>query len=109
MSVVSSGEEKCCRIQFDGVIDISCAEEVKSALTEALEAGKAISISLAGATDLDVTAVQLLWAAGREAGQRGLEFDVTGLPEPVSRLLQEADLNRFHAHRSDGDRDCVPA
>ena len=49
--------------------------------------GEEISISLTGTTELDVTAVQLLWAAARDAEQRRLGFMVTQPPElvPIAR------------------------
>jgi anti-anti-sigma regulatory factor len=73
-----------------GAIDISRAAELKAALVEALGNSRRIEISAAGVTDLDVTALQLLWAARRAAAQEKKDFVVTGEPERAmaSRLAE---------------------
>lgn len=81
-----------CQIQPEGTIDISCAAELKACMLDALETGQEICVSLAGVTELDVTAVQLLWALEQAAKQRELGFSITEPPEPVCRLLEEAGL-----------------
>ncbi len=91
MSIALSHDGGCCQIQLDGAIDISCAADLKESLVQALEMGEEISISLAGTTDLDVTAVQLLWAAARDAEQRRLGFTVVEPPE-LCRSLADAGL-----------------
>ena len=70
-------------------MDIAASAELKKALLEALSAGKKVSVNLGKATELDVTAVQLLWAAAREARGLGVEFALDGqeLPEIRSALL----------------------
>ncbi len=78
-------------MELDGAIDISSAADLKASLLQALEMGVEISITLTGTTELDVTAVQLLWAAAREAEQRRLGFMVTQPPE-LGRLLADAGL-----------------
>jgi hypothetical protein len=69
------------RIRLEGAIDIGCAQ-----------------VLLADATDLDVTAVELLWAARREARASTVGFAFEGqAPEPVSVALAEAGFERFAA------------
>lgn len=91
MSIALSHEGGCCRIEFDGAIDISCAEDLKATLVQALETSQEICVCLAGTTELDVTAVQLLWAAARDAEQRRLGFIVNQPPE-LYRSLADAGL-----------------
>jgi anti-anti-sigma regulatory factor len=83
-------------IELKGVIDISASAELKQLLVEALHGGQAVRIALAGATDLDVTAVELLWAAEREARGSGVSFSLAG-PAPASILaaLAEAGFKKF--------------
>jgi len=83
-------------VSLEGAIDIATSAELKKVLLEALSAGKKVSVALGKATDLDVTAVQLLWAARREACRLGVEFALDGqeLPEIRSALLESGlDLN----------------
>jgi anti-anti-sigma regulatory factor len=67
------GKEKST-LCLDGQIDIASSAELKKALLDALSAGKKLGVSLQRVTDLDVTAVQLLLAARREARSAGIGF-----------------------------------
>jgi anti-anti-sigma regulatory factor len=83
-------------IGLDGAVDISSAAELKTLLLRALNSGKKLRVSLDKATDLDVTAVELLWAAQREASKTGVGFSYTGpAPVAVSAMLSEAGLQQF--------------
>ncbi len=86
------------RIRLEGAIDIGCGQELKELLTKGIEAGSEVRVLLAEATDLDVIAVELLWAARREARASSVGFAFAGqLPEPVSAALAEAGLETFAA------------
>ena len=83
-------------IGLDGVVDISSAAELKTLLLRALHGGKKVRVSLDKVTDLDVTAVQLLWAAEREASKAGAGFSFAGpAPAELSAALGEAGLQQF--------------
>jgi len=83
-------------IHLEGGIDIGCAAELKDLLIEKLKSGSAVYVSLESATGLDVTAVQLLWAAAREAQRVGVEFGFKGqTPETVRCALAEAGIEEF--------------
>jgi anti-anti-sigma regulatory factor len=83
-------------IGLEGAVDISSAAELKTLLLRALHCGKKVRVSLNGATDLDVTAVQLLWAAEREASKAGVGFSFVGpAPAEVSAALGEAGFQQF--------------
>jgi anti-anti-sigma regulatory factor len=83
-------------IQLEGAIDVGCAAELKELLIEKLKSGLAVQVALESATVLDVTAVQLLWAASREAQRVGVEFGFKGQsPEAVRSALAEAGIEEF--------------
>jgi len=83
-------------LRLKGAIDIGCAAELKRLLLEAFKSGGEVCVSAEGATDLDSTAVQLLWAAEREAKGAGVKFSLTGLAsEQISAALGEAGLKQF--------------
>jgi anti-anti-sigma regulatory factor len=90
-------------IGLNGVVDISSAAELKAMLLRALNSGKKLRIWHDGATDLDVTAVQLLWAAGHEASKAGVDVSLAGpaLAE-VNAALSVAGLGlqQFQAFES---------
>lgn len=83
-------------IRLEGEIDIGCAADLRAVLEKALSARNETRISLATATGIDVTAVQLLWAAEREARATGMVLALEGpVPEVLRSTLREAGFERF--------------
>lgn len=96
MSVRFDRSEVPGTIRLEGEIDIGCAAELKAALEEALSSQSATRIALATATGMDVTAVQLLWAAEREARAAGMVLALAGpVPEVLRATLREAGFESF--------------
>jgi len=90
-------------IRLEGAIDVGCAAELKELLMEKLKSGSAVYVALESATGLDITAVQLLWAAAREAQRVGVEFGFKGrTPEAVRCALAEAGIEKFPVPASTG-------
>lgn len=83
-------------IRLVGAIDITQAAELKTMLMEAIQQEKPIRVLLEGVTRLDITVVQLLWAAEREARLAGREFGLASeVPETVRAALRSAGLDGF--------------
>ncbi len=83
-------------IRLEGAIDIARAAELKATFLDALRSGNPVRVALDGCTDLDVTAVQLLWAAEREARALAVGFTLAGpVPEPLWASLKDAGFERF--------------
>jgi anti-sigma B factor antagonist len=83
-------------IRLDGAIDIGRAAELKQALLEALAHGGELHVALDGATDMDVTAMQLLWAARRASQEAGAPFEMaSGMPAPIAAALADAGIDLF--------------
>ena len=106
MSITLEQTESLSVIHLEGAIDIASAAELKEALLKALEGGGEVRVSLDKlnklnkqdkqdkAASLDVTAVELLWAAGREAKKSGAAFSLVGqAPVEVSAALADAGLD----------------
>jgi anti-anti-sigma factor len=92
---LEQSEAGCC-VRLEGEIDIGCAGELKKILIQALESGNAVQVGLEGAAGLDVTAMQLLWAADREARKRGGGLAMRGpMPEQIARAVAEAGWEEF--------------
>jgi anti-anti-sigma factor len=88
--------ETHCILRLEGDIDIACSGELKTMITEAILSRKRVLLDLAGATDLDVTAMQLFWAAAREAERAGTPLTVAGaLPENIALMVREAGFETF--------------
>ena len=96
MAVTLDQSEARCVIRLDGEINIVCAAEMKKLLLQALALGRELRVDLEGATELDVTALQLLWAAEREARGSGRGFTLAGrVPEEIAATARDAGLEKF--------------
>lgn len=99
MGMTLKHSRKSSVIHLEGVIDIESASEFKKLLLRAFESGKEIRVALDGATEMDVTAVQLIWAARRAWEGAGLAFKVSGeVSAPASLALSNAGLQQLLAH-----------
>lgn len=96
MGIAFQKNETSSLIRLDGEIDISSAAELKASLVEALGRGMELRVALDQGTGLDVTAVQLLWAAGRAAKGAGLPYALAGsAPEAALAALRQAGFEQF--------------
>lgn len=83
-------------IRMEGEINIGCAAELKGLLLKELASGRELRVDVGQATELDVTALQLLWAAEREARKSATKFVLAGaVPEEIKALATDAGFERF--------------
>ena len=88
--------EEANAILLDGSIDISVAADLKKNLLDAIKESRPVQLVLSPSTELDITAVQLLWAAEREARSLNLSFTLKGsVPDSVVSALKEAGFEKF--------------
>jgi anti-sigma B factor antagonist len=98
LSVTVKRDPGLCVLQLEGEIDIRGAAELKQALLEALTGteGTALQIDLSQTTVMDITALQLLWAAGREAEQKQIVFSVAEpAPEEIAAIIRGAGFEKL--------------
>ena len=96
MPVTLAQGEAQCVIRLDGEINIGSAAELKKLLLQALASGKDMCVDLECATGLDVTALQLLWAADREARGSGRSLKLAGpVPEEILAAVNDAGFESF--------------
>jgi anti-anti-sigma regulatory factor len=85
-----------CVLNLAGKIDIGCAGELKDEFLKALQSGKRIQVEIGGLSDLDVTALQLLWAAKRATMRLGVDFAVSGEPaKPIQNQVAELGMEEL--------------
>ena len=96
MPVTLDQREAQCFVRLEGEINIAAAAELKNVLLQALASEKEVRVDLERATELDVTALQLLWAAERGARGSGRGFALAGrLPEEILEAVMDAGLEKF--------------
>ncbi|MGD0938807.1 MAG: STAS domain-containing protein [Terracidiphilus sp.] len=98
MGISLEQREESSTIRLEGAIDIALAGELREALLTALTPSRQVRISLGGATDMDVTAMQLLWAAKRMADASDVSFAFEGqVQERVTAAFALAGLEKVAA------------
>lgn len=96
MIAVSNGTAYILRLEGD--CTMAAAAELKAALIQGLAAardlGKDLCVDLGGAGEIDITTLQLLWAAEQAAAseKRGL---VSQVPEALRALAHDAGFQGF--------------
>lgn len=96
MPLTFDQSDKQCLVRLAGEIGIASAAELKKLLLEAVTSKTDVLLDFEQATDLDITALQLLWAAEREAHQKNLDLKISGqLPSELVSLAVEAGLEKF--------------
>jgi anti-anti-sigma factor len=85
-----------CVVLLEGDIDISSSEELKSVFVEALSYMRDMELDITQALSLDITAIQLVWAASRKAAKQGTPFRIAGSsPEQIRRNAMSGGLGAF--------------
>ena len=74
MPVTLQRQEASWLIRLEGQITVTSAAELKELLLEWLSAGKDLELDLERAEEIDITIMQLLWAAAREAARTGAKI-----------------------------------
>jgi len=96
MAVSLDKGQQLSLLRLDGEIGVTSAAEIKTSLLEALSAGKETRIDLAHATDLDVTAMQLLWAARQAFSVSGIKLALANpVPDPILSELRDMGFESF--------------
>jgi anti-anti-sigma regulatory factor len=88
--------ENASLVRLEGDVSIAHAVEMKGLLLHALASGKEMRVTLENATELDITALQLLYAAERDAARSGCRFTLEGrVPDVISAAMTHAGCAKF--------------
>jgi anti-anti-sigma regulatory factor len=83
-------------IRLEGDVNIADAVEMKRLLVKALSSGKELHVRLEDATEMDVTVLQLLYAAEQDATKSGIRFTLDGrIPDDISVAAADAGFEKF--------------
>jgi anti-anti-sigma regulatory factor len=81
-------------IRIEDAVNVTSAEELKSLLLEGLVSGLDLHVDLERAQEIDVTTMQLLWAARREADRKGTALMVS-VSEAAAAAASEVGFEPF--------------
>ncbi len=92
-SKVSGGSS--FKLVFNGRLTVERAAELKQSFREALSRSSSIDVEMSGASEVDITFLQLLHAAGRAALAAGKSLNLPPIPPPaLAKALKAAGLCR---------------
>lgn len=94
MSVTMQRRETDLLLRVEDAVNVTSAEELKSLLLEGLVSGRDLRVDLEHVQEIDVTAMQLLWAARREADRKGTAM-VVFISEAAAAAAREVGFERF--------------
>ena len=81
-------------IRLEGEFTLTSAAELKAVLLAGLAFGTDLHLDLEPATKIDVTVMQLLWAAGQEADRKGVALSGS-MSEAAAAMAREAGFERL--------------
>jgi len=82
-------------VSFDGSLTIDRVKEFKNELLEAFSRSDTIFLNMSRAENVDVSFIQLLYAAKKEAKKRGKSFHLTGtVHETIVRAFVLAGVTK---------------
>jgi anti-anti-sigma regulatory factor len=89
--------EDRCLVRLAAAVTVSSAAELHKVLIAAIDSGRSIVIDLTETTELDISGIQLLYAARQAAEQAGLSISAPKTPpRQVADAFLEAGLDPFH-------------
>ena len=94
MAVTIERRESHSLIRMEGDVTVTSATELKQVLLEGIAAGTDLHLDMEQMGTFDITAMQLLWAAGRDAAHTGTKL-VIPVTEAAAAVAREAGFDPF--------------
>ena len=94
MAVTMERRESRSIIRLEGEFTVTSAAELKDMLLQGVTSGNDLLLDLERAEEIDITLLQLLWAAGREADRAGARIAIR-LSGAAGTAAREAGFERF--------------
>jgi anti-anti-sigma regulatory factor len=98
MSVTLVQQEPHWLIRLDGRVTIASSAELKALLLDWIATSNDLEVNLESAEEIDLTVLQLLWAADREAAEKGVGM-VSRPSEAAAMAARDAGFDRIPGAR----------
>ena len=90
---INSAVSESRLVRLEGDLTVETSAQLKQLLVDALLSQGDLELELTNVTTIDVTALQLFWAAAQEAKRAGKAVSIRGpLPDSVNRSIAESGL-----------------
>ena len=94
MAVTMEQQDSRSVIRLAGELTLTSAAELKNLLLQGLASGNDLRLDLEQAEEIDITLMQLLWAAGREADRKGASLAIR-MSDAAATAARDAGFERF--------------
>jgi anti-anti-sigma regulatory factor len=94
LAVTMEQQESQSVIRLAGEFTLTSAAELKNLLLQGLASGNDLRLDLEQAEEIDITVMQLLWAAGREADRKGASLAIQ-MSDAAAMAARDAGFERF--------------
>jgi len=81
-------------IRAEGDVSVNCAAELKRLLLDGLASGKELQVDLTHADEIDITVLQLLWAADHDPARKPGPL-VSGVSDAAGATAKDAGFECF--------------
>ena len=96
MSLMLETNPAGCLLRLDGEITVNCAAELHRLLVEATSLGREVAVSFTPQAEIDVSAIQLLYAARRDTERTGGAIRAEGdLPAQIQAAFHDVGIDPF--------------
>jgi anti-anti-sigma regulatory factor len=103
MPVTLVQQEPHCQIRLDGRVTIASSAELKTLLLGWIATDKDLEVDLEEVEEIDLTVLQLLWAAEREAAEKGVGM-LSRSSEAAALAARDTGFDRIPGARGTGAR-----
>jgi anti-anti-sigma factor len=93
MVISNEKSEGRIKIKIEGAISIHKAQDLREMLLTHLYDDSKLELNLEKVSDCDTAGLQVLLSAKKTADKENLSYRVTGVPEVVMDILQNAGIN----------------
>lgn len=88
----SRGKKNAC-ILWKGTVGIEQALTLSKEILSVFESYKSVTLNLSGVEDMDISGIQILLAAVKEAEDKHIPFTITGpVPENIQAILKSVSI-----------------
>ncbi len=94
MPLTVEQDQSAWLIRVEGEFTVTSASELKKMLIEGLASAKHLQVDLTQAEEIDVSLLQLLWAAARDASRQSGAL-VSGVSEAAAAAARDAGFDIF--------------
>ena len=94
MSITLVQREPNRLIRLQGRLTVAASAELKSQLLDGIASGKDLEVDMENADEIDLSILQLLWAASRDATERGVAM-VSHPSEAATLAARDAGFDRI--------------